>query len=239
MDLKDQRVVVMGGTSGIGLAVAETAAAAGAQVTIASSKQSSVDSALGHLPSGTAGKAADLTNPEAVDSLFDSLGEIDHVVYTAGDPLVIMKVEDLDLETAKKAFNVRFFGALSAAHAAAPKLRSNGSITLTTGVAKERPDAGWAVAAGVCGAVESLTRALAVELAPIRVNSVSPGVVRSPLWSGMGETEREQFYRHMGESIPAGRVGEVQDIARAYVYCMTEPFATGTVMTVDGGAVLV
>ena len=89
------------------------------------------------------------------------------------------------------------------------------------------------------GAVESLTRALAVELAPIRVNAVCPGVVRSPLWASMTETSREQVYRDTAASIPAGRVGEVEDIAHAYLYCLTQPFATGSILTVNGGTALV
>jgi NAD(P)-dependent dehydrogenase (short-subunit alcohol dehydrogenase family) len=123
-------------------------------------------------------------------------------------------------------------------HAAAPHLRPGGSITLTTGTAGRRPGPGWAVAASICGAVESLTRALAVELAPIRVNAVAPGVVRSPLWASMAPASREQLYRDTAAAIPAGRVGEPGDIAHAYLYCLTQPFATGSILTVDGGTVL-
>jgi len=118
-------------------------------------------------------------------------------------------------------------------HASAPYLQPGGSITLTTGIADRRPGPGWAVAASICGAVESLTQALAVELAPIRVNAVCPGVVRSPLWASMSKTSREQLYRDTAEAIPAGRVGEADDIAHAYLFCLTEPFATGSILTVD------
>jgi NAD(P)-dependent dehydrogenase (short-subunit alcohol dehydrogenase family) len=95
------------------------------------------------------------------------------------------------------------------------------------------------VAASICGAVEALTRALAVELAPIRVNAVSPGVVRSPLWSKLPDEERERLYEETGAAIPVGRVGEVTDVAQAYLYLMTQDFSTGTVLTVDGGSILV
>jgi NAD(P)-dependent dehydrogenase (short-subunit alcohol dehydrogenase family) len=95
-----------------------------------------------------------------------------------------------------------------------------------------------AVVASVCGAVESLTRALAVELAPIRVNAVCPGIVRSPLWDPMPQASRDQMYRDTAASIPAGRVGEVGDIAQAYLFCLTQPYATGTVLTIDGGFAL-
>jgi NAD(P)-dependent dehydrogenase (short-subunit alcohol dehydrogenase family) len=235
MNLQGQQVVVLGGTSGIGLATAAAAARQGAAVTVASSRSASVDKALAALPAGAVGRVVDLGRPDAVRALFDDLGEIDHLVYTAGEPLNLMPVATLDLDAARDFFTLRYFGALSAVQAA----HVRGSITLTTGIAKDRPGAGWAVAASICGAVEALTKALAVELAPVRVNAVSPGVVRSPLWSGMGEAEREQMYRDIGGHIPAGRVGEVEDIAEAYLYCMMQSFVTGTVLTVDGGSVLV
>jgi NAD(P)-dependent dehydrogenase (short-subunit alcohol dehydrogenase family) len=238
MDLHQQRVVVLGGTSGIGFATAKAAACRGAEVTVVSSRQASVDRALADLPSGTHGRAADLIDAGQVDRLFQDLGSIDHLVFTAGEPLALMSLDTLDLEKARDFFTLRYFGALSAVHAAVPHLRPGGSITLTTGIAAQRPGAGWAVAASICGAVESLTRALAVELAPIRVNAVSPGVVRSPLWDSMTQASREQFYCDTAAGIPAGRVGEVDDIAQAYLFCLTQSFTTGSILTVDGGAVL-
>ena len=238
MELHDQRVVVLGGTSGIGLAAAKAAARCGAQITVVSRRPASVERALADLPPGAHGRAADLIDPGQVRRLFDDLGNTDHLVFTAGEPLVLMSLATLNLDKARDFFTLRYFGALWAVHAAAPHLRPGGSITLTSGIASRRPGPGWAVAASICGAVESLTRALAVELAPIRVNAVSPGVVRSPLWAPMTQASREQLYRDTAAAIPAGRVGEVDDIAHAYLYCLTEPFTTGSVITVDGGAVL-
>jgi NAD(P)-dependent dehydrogenase (short-subunit alcohol dehydrogenase family) len=236
--LTSKHVVVLGGTSGIGLATAHAAAALDARITVVSSNPASVARALGDLPAGAAGHAADLTDPAAVAALFDEIGPLDHLVYTAGEPLVLMTVADMDLDRARGFFTLRYFGALAAVRAAIPHLQPGGSITLTTGTAGQRPGAGWSIGASVCGAVDALTRALAVELAPIRVNAVSPGVVRSPLWAAMSEEDREQLYRSTAESVPLGRVGEVEDIARAYLYLITENFATGSVITVDGGAVL-
>ena len=238
MDLQHQRVVVLGGTSGIGFATAKAAASLGAQVTVVSSRPAGVDRAVADLPPGTDGRAADLTDADQVGRLFDDLGDIDHLVFTAGEPLALMSLDTLNLNQAREFFNLRYFGALWGVHAAMPHLRRGGSITLTTGIAGKRPGPGWAVAASICGAVESLTRALAVELAPIRVNAVCPGVVRSPLWASMPQTGREQLYRDTAASIPAGRVGEVEDIAHAYLYCLTQPFATGSILTVDGGTAL-
>ena len=238
MDLRGQRVVILGGTSGIGLATAKAAARHGAKVIVVSRQPASIDRTLAELPPDARGRAADLTDPALVCSLFGDLGDIDHLVFTAGEPLALTDLAALDLDKAREFFALRYFGALWAVHAAAPHLRPGGSITLTSGTASRRPGPGWAVAASICGAVESLTRALAVELAPIRVNAVCPGVVRSPLWASMSETSREQVYRDTAASIPAGRVGEVDDIAHAYLYCLTQPFATGSILTVDGGTAL-
>lgn len=239
MDLRGQRIVVIGGTSGIGLATAIAAAAEGADTTVVSRNQASVDRALKRLPGDAHGHAVDITDPAAVDALFDTIGDIDHLVYTAGDPLALMSVADLDIDRARAFFDVRYLGTLSAVRAATPHLRPGGSITLTTGAAKDRPAPGWSVAASVCGAIESLTRALAVELAPVRVNAVSPGVVRSPLWDTMSEQDRERFYRDQAASLPVGRVGETDDIAAAYLFFLAQPYTTGAVLTIDGGGVLV
>jgi NAD(P)-dependent dehydrogenase (short-subunit alcohol dehydrogenase family) len=237
-DLHGQRVVVLGGTSGIGLAAAAAAAAAGASVTVVSSQKPSVERALAELPPGATGQAVDLTDVASVQRLFGELGDIDHLVYTAGESLLVSTLDDLDLGAARRFFDLRYFGALTAAQAAATHLRAGGSITLTTGGALGRPRPGWSVAVSVLGAVDALTRALAVELAPVRVNAVSPGVVRSPLWSSMSENELDEFYRNAGSGLLTGRVGEVSDVARGYLFFITQPYATGSVLTLDGGGAL-
>jgi NAD(P)-dependent dehydrogenase (short-subunit alcohol dehydrogenase family) len=180
----------------------------------------------------------DLTAASEIGALFDRMGSFDHLVYTAGEPLALMRLESLDLDAARDFFTVRYFGALAAVSAAVPHLRAGGSVVLTTGIAGERPGAGWSVAASICGAVESMVRAMAVELAPIRVNAVSPGVVRSPLWDSMPAPDREQMFAQTAALVPLGRVGEVEDIAQAYLFLMEQHFATGTVVTIDGGTVL-
>ena len=148
---------------------------------------------------------------------------------------------DTDLKQARHAFELRYWSALAAVKYGSPHIRKGGSIVLTTGVAGRRPHKRWVVVAGVLGAIESLTRALAIELAPIRVNAVCPGVVRTNLWQKLisSSSEREQLFESVGKSLPVGRVGEAHDIARAYLFLMKEGFATGQTVVVDGGAVLV
>lgn len=220
--LDGQRVAILGGSSGIGFATAKAAQREGAKVTIVSRTPRPQPGIETH--------AADLTAPEAISDAFAAIGEIDHLVYTAGEPLELMTLDDFDRDRARTFFGLRYFSVLDAVKAA----RVTTSITLTTGIAKDRPGPGWAVAASVCGAVEALTRALAIELAPLRVNAVSPGVVRSPLWG----PDAEQLYSDVGATLPLQRVGEVEEIAQAFLYLMTQPWSTGTILTVDGGTVI-
>ncbi|WP_030247046.1 SDR family oxidoreductase [Streptomyces sp. NRRL S-350] len=238
MPLTDQRVLVLGGTSGIGLATADLAARRGARVVVASSRADSAERALTTLPAGTTAEVADLTDSNQVAALFDRVGTIDHLVFTAGEPLALMPLDDLDLDAARRFFTLRYFGALDAVRAAAPRLRPGGSVTLTSGTAGLRPGPGWSVAASICGAIEALVRALAVELAPIRVNAVRAGMLRTPLWSGLPDTDREQLYAQAAAGLPLGRIGDPEDAAEAYAYLMEQRYATGTIVTVDGGTLL-
>jgi NAD(P)-dependent dehydrogenase (short-subunit alcohol dehydrogenase family) len=239
MTLESKRVVVVGGTSGIGLATAHAAAKEGAEVIVASANQARVGEAAAGLPAGSTGRLIDVTDGAAVETFFAEVGELDHLVYTAGESLLVSPLRELDLDQARRFFDVRYFGALRTVQVATPRIRPGGSVTLTTGAASARPRAGWSIGASVCGAVGALTRALAVELAPIRVNVVSPGVVRSPLWSPMDDADRQQLYQTAAASLPVGHVGETDELALAYLYCMHQTFATGTAITVDGGSVLV
>jgi NAD(P)-dependent dehydrogenase (short-subunit alcohol dehydrogenase family) len=236
---ENKRVVIVGGSSGIGLAVAEQAAAHGAAVFIASSNAERVHKAVKSIGGETQGEAVDISDERAVEHFFTKLGALDHLVFTAGDSLHLNNLAATDLKQARRAFELRYWSALAAVKYGSPQIRKGGSIVLTTGVAGQRPHKGWVVAASVCGTIEALTRALAIELAPIRVNAVSPGVVRTNLWLSMNEAEREQLYESVGKSLPVGRVGEAHDIAQAYLFLMQEGFATGQTVVVDGGTVLV
>lgn len=239
MSLKGKRVVVLGGSSGIGLATAQAAAREGAALVIASSRQARIDEALAILPAGAEGRALDLTQEGAIRDFFAGLGAFDHLVFTAGESLQLGPLAETDLNTAQTFFTLRYWGAWLAVKYGSGNIRPGGSIVLTSGIASARPRAGWALGASICAAMEGLTRALAVELAPVRVNIVSPGVVRSPLWSNMSEADREALYQNVSAALPVGHVGEVEEIAEAYLYLMRQSYGTGQVVTVDGGNVLV
>jgi NAD(P)-dependent dehydrogenase (short-subunit alcohol dehydrogenase family) len=211
----------------------------GAAVVVASSRKEKVARALAALPDGAEGHALDLSDEAQVGALFARIGALDHLVYTAGEALQLGELDATALAQARQAFELRYWGALAAVKHGSHSIRAGGSIVLTTGIASARPRTGWTVGASICGAMEALTRALAVELAPVRVNAVSPGVVRTTLWSNMSEADREAMYRQVGAAIPVGRVGEPHDIAQAYLYLMRADFSTGQVITIDGGTVLV
>jgi NAD(P)-dependent dehydrogenase (short-subunit alcohol dehydrogenase family) len=237
--LSGRRIVVLGGSSGIGLAVAQQAVAQGATAIIASSNADRVKQAVGTLDGKAEGHALDLLNERDIQKFFQTIGDFDHLVFTAGDTLQLNELIATDLTQARHAFELRYWAALAAVKYASPHIRKGGSIVLTTGIAGRRPRKGWTVAASVCGTIEALTRALAVELAPIRVNAVCPGIVRTNLWQTMNRDAREHLYESAGNSLPVGRVGEACEIAHAYLFLMQEGYSTGQTVVVDGGAVLV
>jgi NAD(P)-dependent dehydrogenase (short-subunit alcohol dehydrogenase family) len=239
VSLDGKRVVILGGTSGNGLATAKAVQRDGAVVVIASSRQQRVDSALASLESGAEGRVVDLSDEAQVRNFFEHVGAFDHLVYTAGEALQLEPLDAVQLDPARGFLNIRFWGAFMAVKYGNAHIRPGGSVTLTNGVAGLRPRKGWTLVASICGAMEALTRALALELAPIRVNAVCPGVVRTELWNDMPESDRDALYRDVAQSLPVGRVGEPEDIAAAYLYLMREGYSTGQVIVVDGGAVLI
>jgi NAD(P)-dependent dehydrogenase (short-subunit alcohol dehydrogenase family) len=239
MTLNGERIVVLGGSSGIGLATAQAAAHEGATVVIASSRKVRIDEALATLPAGTEGHVLDLADQDATQTLFARLGSFDHLVFTAGESLQLGSLATTDVDAARRFFALRYWGAFCAAKYGSSSIRKGGSIVFTSGIAGQRPQAGWSLGASICAAMEGLTRALAVELAPIRVNVVSPGVVRTPLWANMAEADRAALYQQIADRLPVGHVGDAAEIAQAYLYLMRQSYSTGQVLVVDGGAVLV
>jgi NAD(P)-dependent dehydrogenase (short-subunit alcohol dehydrogenase family) len=241
--VEGKRIVVLGGSAGIGLAVARRVAhEKAAEVIIASSNAERVERALGELRGVSprvSGHAVDLRSEPAVRALFDTIGVIDHLVYTAGEELLVTPLADLDLDEGRAFFEVRYWGALSAIKAAHPHLAKDGSIVLTSGTAVHRPFAGFAVAASVLGAMEAVTRTLAVELAPIRVNIVTPGVLDTELWRTLPAAAKEEMFKGFAAKLPVGRVGTADDVAEHYLGFMRGTYVTGQSLIADGGGVLV
>jgi len=237
--LEGKKVIILGGSSGLGLATAIAAAGEGGELIIVSSNRQRIDKALLQLPSTAKGYAIDLSREANIQAFFDRTGPFDHLVYTAGENLRLQTIDATEIGNARHFFDLRFWGAFAAVKYAAAKINQGGSINLTSGIASLRPGKGWSVASAICGAMEGLVRAMAVELAPIRVNSVMPGVIRTNLWSSMTEAERQNFYQSAGDALLVKRIGEATDIAQAFVYLMKQSFGTGQNMVIDGGAVLV
>lgn len=238
-DLKGKKVLILGGSSGIGFATAKAAANAGGQVTIVSGNQQRIDKALAELPEGSKSFVADLSNEDEVENLFIKIGRFDHLVFTAGEALQLGDIGNLTVNDAKQFFNLRYWGAFTSVKYASQYINEGGSITLTSGCASLRPGKGWSVAASVCAAMEGFTRAMAIELAPVRVNLVMPGVVRTNLWDGMENTEREGMYAHFTDQLPVKYVAQPEDIAQSYLYLMLQKYSTGQRVVVDGGYVLI
>jgi NAD(P)-dependent dehydrogenase (short-subunit alcohol dehydrogenase family) len=236
MSLAGKRVVVIGGASGIGFAVAELACTQGAAVVIGSSSKSKVSAAVERLQ-GTRGLTVDLRNEASVAGFFGELGAFDHLVITAGDwgGQWSVATRDLDLTQARDFLTVRFWGVLAAVKHGCRSIVQDGSITLTSGIASHRPRKGAPMSAAVMGAVEHLTRALAMDLAPVRVNAVCPGYVLTEVIKRMPEATLRSAVAHL----PLPRAASPGEAAKAYVYLMLNGYATGQILPVDGGGMLV
>jgi NAD(P)-dependent dehydrogenase (short-subunit alcohol dehydrogenase family) len=157
MTLNGQRIVVLGGSSGIGLATAQAAARKGARVVIASSRKDRIEAALVTLPTGSEGHVLDLADGDATRALFARLGSFDHLVFTAGETLQLGSLATTDLDAARRFFGLRYWGAYCAAKYGSSSIGEGGSIVFTSGIAGQRPHSGWALGASICAAMEGLT----------------------------------------------------------------------------------
>ena len=236
--LRDQTVVIIGGSSGIGYAVAQCALAEGARVVIGSSGAANVDAAVERLGQAASGRVLDVQDEASVAAFFGALGAFDHLVFTAGDwgaGFAPVPLAQMDFATAGEGLKVRFWGALMAIKHAQPGLSASGSITLTDGVVAHRPRKGAPLSTAFVGAVEHLARGLAVDLAPVRVNAVCPGLV---LTERLAQWPAERV-RQMTERQPLPRPADPGEVAQAYLYLMRGGYTTGQVLIVDGGRTLV
>jgi len=241
----DGTIVVIGGSSGIGLAVARRSLDDGATVVIAGRSQQRLDAACADLdrtglPAGRmSAHPVDIGDPAQVTRLFDRVGTLSHLVLTAAD-LPYGPVVSLSEDSMVRAIRSKILGPLFAAQQAAPRITKPGSITFTSGIAASRPAPGGALAATVNGALESMVLALALELAPIRVNAVSPGWVDTPVWDRLAAPDvKDARLADLAARLPARRLGRPEDIANAVAFLMADSFVTGTVLHAEGAQVLV
>jgi NAD(P)-dependent dehydrogenase (short-subunit alcohol dehydrogenase family) len=234
MQLKDKKVVVVGGSSGIGYSTAEMAKAEGADVVIASHNAERLKTAAGKL--GVKAIAADVTSEDSIAKLFRECGPVDYVVVTAAQ-LRTGPFKTVSMDDVRATMESKFWGAWRVARAA--EISTGGSLTLVSGFLSIRPRPNAAIVGAVNGALESLTRSLAVDLAPVRVNCVSPGLIDTPIRAAMPEAARRDMLAKTAAALPVGRVGEGEDIARQILAFMTIGFATGSVIYLDGGGLVI
>ena len=231
-----QRVLVVGGSSGIGEATARAFAEADAEVTIASRHADKLSAAAARIGHGVVTATLDTTNDAEVEAFFAGAGRFDHVVISAaqtpGGPL-----RELSMAKAYEAMNSKFWGAYRVARAV--KLNERGTLTFISGVLSVRP--GIPVLQGAINAgLEALGRGLALELAAqkVRVNTVSPGIISTPLWDRISADERQAIFDKAAATLPARTLGQPEDVARAVLYLASTPYATGSTVLVDGGGAI-
>ncbi|KAL1296678.1 hypothetical protein AAFC00_000156 [Neodothiora populina] len=249
--LADKHVLIIGGSSGIGYGVAEGALEHGARVTISSSNPQRCSDAVEKLkkayPSavdrvvGYAASMGDEQTLEAnIEKLFEQTGKVDHVVYTAGDSLAMIPIKEVTLGPLKQAGMVRYFAPILVAKVAIKYMESStaSSITFTTGSVSEKPLDGWSVVNGYATALQGTTRGLALDLKPIRVNLVSPGVINTALFGITDEAKKEEMFKPWVAKMATGAVGQVEDVAEAYLYAMKDKNLTGSMISSNGGALI-
>jgi NAD(P)-dependent dehydrogenase (short-subunit alcohol dehydrogenase family) len=239
MGFTGQRIAVVGGSSGIGRAIAQAARDAGAEVVIASSSPGKVASAAATI--GARGLKLDVTDPAGIAAFAAALGPVDHLVITAHSAAALATIRPLSAvapEDAARIFAVKVLGAMAVVRALVPAMPCTGSILLVSGAASRRIMPGHVVLGAANAAIETMGRQLARELAPIRVNVISPGLTRSEAYDPLPEAARAALFARAA-ALPAGRPGEPAEIAAAALALMSNGFCTGAVLDVDGGGMLV
>lgn len=233
--LANQSILIVGGSSGIGAATARAFAALGAEVTIASRNPQKLEEAAATMGTGVRTAVMDITSDDAVDAFFAGAPAFDHVVISAAQTPT-GPVRGLEREDAYAAMNSKFWGAYRVARAV--RIKVGGSLTFVSGFLSVRPSKSSVLQGAINAALEALARGLALELSPVRVNTVSPGLIATPLWSKLKDEAREAMYESAAARLPAGRVGQPEDVANAALYLATTRYATGSTVLVDGGGAI-
>jgi NAD(P)-dependent dehydrogenase (short-subunit alcohol dehydrogenase family) len=235
MNLSDQTVVVIGASSGVGLETIKRAAAAGARVVGASRNATSLEAALKGIEGNVEGRALDAADTAELARFFAGVGPFDHLVLTLSGGEGAGPFPELDLQALRRGFEAKFWPQLAAAQCSLGHLRPEGSITFVTAISARIARPGTSGLAAINGAMEAMVGALARELAPRRVNAVSPGVIETPWWDRLPPGAKNAVFAEQRDTLPVGRVGQPQDVAHAIQYLMENDFTTGTVAACDGG----
>jgi NAD(P)-dependent dehydrogenase (short-subunit alcohol dehydrogenase family) len=236
MSLASATVVVLGGSSGIGLATARAAMAEGATAIVTGRSRDKLAAASRALGDKARAVALDAADEAGTRELFAGLDRVDHVFVTAG----AVSTSDLSAEASalRPALDVRFWGALYAAKYASPKMDRGGSITFMSGTSVLQPRPGASVGSASCGAVEAFARSLALDLSPIRVNTIRPGFINTPLIGELMGDRAGTLMEREAARLPVKRIGTPEDVADAVLFLMKNGFVTGITLTVDGGRLL-
>ncbi|MDO7836344.1 SDR family oxidoreductase [Sphingobium sp. HBC34] len=233
MALTGKRIVVVGGTSGIGLATAHAASAAGAQVTVIGRDPARLSQLAKDNP-GWRVACADITDADAIETIFADEARIDHLFISAGT--IIIEPATGAMDRLRAPFEERVFGLLHVVRAAMPRFAPDGSFTATTGDLVQRPHPMLAAVAAAAAAVETLCKTFVQEFAPIRFNVVSPGAVDTPLMAGLlGEEGRQAMLADQATKVPIRRIGSADEIAALVLSIMQNGYLNGAVIPIDGG----
>lgn len=234
MNFNHQRVVIIGGSSGMGLAAAKAVSDGGGAAVIVGRSVQKLERAKAQLNELAEAHSVDVTDESRLEAFFAEIGPFDHLVVSAAEFHVGPFLE-LDVQAARTTMDSKFWGQYCAAKYGAPHIREGGSITFFSGAYSQKAPAGYAILASVNAAVEALGKTLAVELSPIRVNVISPGIVDTPVFDSMPEEQKAGLFSSIAATLPAKRIGKPEDIAQTVVYLMKNKFTTGSVIYVDGG----
>lgn len=235
MEYAGQHALVTGGSSGIGLAVAHAFARAGGTVTVVGRDPGRLEAAVTAIGSAARAVQGDTIREDDLERIAAEAGAIDHLVTAAGPMPADGPVLDVPIPQARALFEGKFWGQLLTARALAPRIRPGGSITMFSGTLARKPAGGVPIFASIDGAIESLGRVMAIDLAPIRVNVVAPGIIDTPMLRGQGETAAQAMLSGYGERVLVGRAGQSAEVAQAVMFLIGNGFVTGSVLDIDGG----
>ena len=235
MTMSGKKVIIMGGSSGIGLETAKVAAAKGAVVTITGRDQDKIQSALKELPGTANGVSVDVTSAIDIHEFFNREGAFDHLVLSLSGKGGGGPFGSLDVSTLRQAFDVKFFGYFTTLQAGLGMIRPGGSVVMITAGSARHPFPGTSGLAAINGALECMVPTLAVELKPLRVNAVSPGVINTPWWGDLPPETREKTFTQLASQTLVGRIGRTEDVAQAVMFLMRNTYMTGAVIACDGG----